>query len=267
MQGVWTMRNFMYGMGPMQRPGFMRTGQQFAARPMMPPLWAVIREQRVRRLRAYFALAQAGLTQATNRLDALDRMLATELGDGTLPASADIPYATNGEAPPSPDVPTVPTTPTTPAGEPPATPTAPTTPATTTPAPPPPSNRTVFRVFDGLEPDDFTDEGFPAYRRVNDELERLDEPRLTRTQIEERYNHYVHERQDERLAYTSPKREPGRATRAMLYDVFDTITRADRTQGGDGPPRVSVVRDRLGEDVEPVSGDQVREAWDAWRNR
>jgi hypothetical protein len=214
-------------------PGWGFSGVQAPRRPRL----ALIREQRLRNFRFGLMNYRNAINQ---RLDALDAFAARELDEpAPAPPSDTTGYDTTVDSGGGTSAPVV-----------------------------VPSHRLLYDVFDELESDDFTDEGYPRVSAVNRILEDRGRSRTDKATIDAAYDSYVHERSSRDVGYSAP--EVPTSTTPTLQLIQETFSKLDPDDDftEDGNPRAAAVNDLL-EDrgLGRATASQIHSAYDKWKKQ
>lgn len=264
---------------------------------VVPAIWAATRravlrgaQLRTTRRRERLARFISQLERSDAGLLAAQRRLAEELGEdstdggGEAPAtetvSADgLDSGIDGET-------TVPVPPQAPSESPTTVPPEPGTPTagggTGTSAAPStgdPDHRLLFRIFDNLKEDAFTEDFYPRSAAVNERLDEEGEPRVHRERMRVLFDLYLHDRIEEgriqppkRTVGDTPAEEEGEeekqpVTDEVLFEAFRSLGDSDFTKDAPHYPLVNEVRDRIPDGYEQPTREQVRAAWDRFEER
>jgi hypothetical protein len=139
--------------------------------------------------------------------------------------------------------------------------------STTAPVPATPNHEILFEIFDEFTKNEFTDEGFPLLKPLNDRLMARGEPRVDSTTREVLYNDYVRRRIHEGERFASP----GEGVRftppdEVIIEAFEKIKSSDLTKAG--YPRDSALTKVLADlGYEGVETDRYHPLWDQYQEK
>lgn len=252
----------------------------------LPTLLDSVAENRRQRLHSGVRFQQSRLERRVAGLRSFNQELAEETSEaaGNPPTPVEDPYGTgvNGETqvPIPSEAGAVPSPAPGPQPAPVSEPTpAPTPLPTPTPAPPPapsaaaPSSRSLYEVFDRLDPGEFTDDYYPKVSVVNSELEEEGEPRSDRDVIRPVFDRWLHDRIEEgRLSAPKSTGAPGSSspkplTDKVLFAAFDNLDSNDFTADEPKYPLVKSVEDHLPKGYEKATKSVVHSAYDRYPSK
>jgi hypothetical protein len=237
---------------------------------VLPPLLDTLADNRARRVRAGVRFQRARLDRRVAGLRAIERELAegemAEEGGAATPVED--PYGTTVDGESQVPVPAE-SAPPAPAAEP-----APAPAPAPAPTPAPtavPSTRTLYKIFDRLDPEsELTEDNYPKVSVVNAALEDEGEPRSDRDTIGPVYDRWLHDRWEEgELTRPMPVAaasvaEPKPLTDEVLFAAFDDLDSNDFTADEPKYPKVDMVAERIPPGYEKPTRAIVRAAYDRY---